>query len=880
MNAKRTLGVVLMTMFAIVSAAGEIPAQYKVLDWIESTGADAWILTDYTPACTDRIEAKFRVTQPEGKTAFVFNAGGYVNKETNQSFFFGFRTKWTNDNPAPYCARLHAACGSWENTYDQISTTNFLQADDHEFIMDGSTHNLKVDDKTWTMRSRSDEFEVGGPLTLFCDHTVSGAMTPSSSVTPTICRIYNFHIYDKDGREAVNLVPVRNMAPTTRSEMYGLYDTVNCKFYGSCTKSRFLGSDGGQYVVTLNHGDYASDAEAGAALVVAAADLLSGDVLIVDAGRWALSSATDSLKVSNGAVVRGSTGNPRDVVVDGAGEVPCIYLNGVSDVTVADLTLTNGIAYRANANALYGGGIYIKNGGGNLVTNCVVTGCRAAFDDAELQNQNSLVYGAGVYICAASAENRHRIVGTLVENCLAATRQSSKTNSKKYQMYGAGINAQYTDVKQCVIRRNFFDDAASFSGTHDYYGVGLYLNASTLGEECAIYENYATNSSVSATAYVPNRIQGGGAYLAASAVLKHSYIGSNLGWKPAGVYLAANSILEECDVYANDGTKATDSKVGNVLVGAADVRISGCRIENGLSKLDCAGLCVDGASCVVSNCIVRGNTGNATFNGSGANLMLTHSLVVNNVTPDYLFKGNHPGLLVTDCVVTNNNQSKDTAGLVKFLKGTAGKVFRNTLLVDNKFVGGTGSGALSGTTTPLFTWDACTFVHNSMPATLVRSGNLGGTTDMSFIDVRNCCFYGNYNGSTAASIFPSLFASYPDSIHNCFAYNETYAIGANGNVTTVQDPKFANANAGDYSPRASSSLRDAGVKSDWMERATDMGFGFEVDEGVCTFTACGETYTVGCGLTKRQPRARIAGTVPDIGCGEYYSKPGLLLIIW
>ena len=78
--------------------------------------------------------------------------------------------------------------------------------------------------------------------------------------------------------------------------------------------------------------------------------------------------------------------------------------------------------------------------------------------------------------------------------------------------------------------------------------------------------------------------------------------------------------------------------------------------------------------------------------------------------------------------------------------------------------------------------------------------------------------------------------------------------GASARITAACDEKgvrFAKPDKGDWSPRAKSPLRDAGVLCDWMAGARDF-------------------------LGKRP---RDFGGGPDVGCFEHYGDPPTILVL-
>ena len=329
--------------------------------------------------------------------------------------------------------------------------------------------------------------------------------------------------------------------------------------------------------------------------------------------------------------------------------------------------------------------------------------------------------------------------------------------------------------------------------------------------------------------------------------------------------------------------------------------MTGCRLLYARVNDSSTSLKIDGAGCLVSNCLIRSSTAGRQLIGAiGGQATVAHSLICNNLV-DYFFGAAGLGLTVTDCVFSNNVQSAAYCGFANMdtTINTDAQVkrVRNCLFVGNTLAGGTGRGKMAGTAPVQFVWDSCTFVSNAMASSLYRfsgdglskSGVAGeGSLLAPCLITRNCLFWKNHtgNGRNAATIITSDFADSPNSVSNNFIYGAdgAYVTTANGNIIDVEEPGFVDAANGDYRIARKGAVRDKGSLSDWMgdgsrKSPRDLGKGFDVEEGVVTFTACGETHTVGCNLTKISAGPRLYGDAPDIGCSEYFCPPGLLLMV-
>ena len=876
---------------AAMGAFADLPARYKQLEWIESDGTQ-WLLTDFVPNSTNVIECGFRIpTQGTSEAPRVFcsrGAAGYADR----AYAFGFDAPKTDDGKL---GRVSAFNGDWG---DFINDYFLYYDEDCEIVFDTPARKLtfKLTDgttKAYTTRG-SVEFTGGSKLAIFCNHQLGAGLTKDSSVTKSIVRLYYLRIKDKDGNVLLDLVPVRDLQATVSASSVGLYDTVNGDFYGSCTGSRFIASDGQDFTLTLNHGDYASDAEAGAALVAAAKTFGEGDVLKIGKGRWLLSAETGPVVLGTRAVIRGETDDPRDTVIDADGVTRGLYIVNANYVTVSSLTVTNGLADRTTATIRAGGGIYASDAKNLLVTNCVVTGCHGVYDGTEQTTVHwDYIDGCGLYSSGADAE----IVDTLIENnCLDAVAFLS-TCRYGVRGIGANLSGAGATMRRCVVRNNMHylktDGKADQIG---HYASGVYVNGSIL-ERCAIYGNGGTNEVAGGT--YPMSTSGGGVYLSGAAGrMTGCYVARNGANNGSGLQTSGACLVEDCDFENNDGSAFQYSKGGHAAIGAG-TRMVGCRFFNAKVNDSSTAIKVEGADGVVSNCLFRGLTnGKQLIGAASVCLTVAHSIFCGN-TFDYVFGNAGHGLTVTDCVFSNNVQSAAFCGFANMdttiNSESQVKRVRNCLFVGNTMAGGTGRGKMAGTWPVQFVWDGCTFISNSLPSSLYRFSGDGlsktgvageGPLLAPSLITRNCLFWKNYSGRNPATIINANFADSPNSVSNNFIYgaDDAYVTTANGNIIDVEDPGFVDAANGDYRISRKGAVRDKGSLSDWMgdgsrKSPRSMGKGFDVEEDIVTFTACGETHSVGCNLTKVGAGPRLYGTAPDIGCCEYFAAPGLLLMV-
>jgi hypothetical protein len=170
-------------------------------------------------------------------------------------------------------------------------------------------------------------------------------------------------------------------------------------------------------------------------------------------------------------VIRGATGNPDDVILDGKGVFRVISLNGeVSQLR--DLTVRNG---RVDSNvAPYnyrtGGGVLFASSS-TSVSNCIISGCYASRGGGgaagPYDTKRGAVYDSRFYGNSSGSSGGAIRCCTLVSGCTVVSNSSNAANSG----YGGGGIASCTVVSNTVVACNY---AAGVGG-------GLYNCTSIFG---------------------------------------------------------------------------------------------------------------------------------------------------------------------------------------------------------------------------------------------------------------------------------------------------------------------------------------------------------------------------------------------------------------
>ena len=167
-----------------------------------------------------------------------------------------------------------------------------------------------------------------------------------------------------------------------------------------------------------------------------------GDIVYVSNGTHYLN---ETVVVSN-TVVQGFTSNYNDVIVSGRGAVLCFHLNcyytANPGATLSGITITNGLTPLSDVSVAGGGGVFIRRlgdvvGAGGLITNCLITGCRANI-------------GGGVYIYRSK---KAHIKNSVLEGNSATNGAAGAV----FCLYSFDANNPPL-VQDCVFRYNYAKD--------------------------------------------------------------------------------------------------------------------------------------------------------------------------------------------------------------------------------------------------------------------------------------------------------------------------------------------------------------------------------------------------------------------------------------
>ena len=841
---------IIMLSLAVLSgwcaAQASLPSGYTELPYVESTGANQWIYTDYVPEWNHRIVVKFMVKQ-----VGTWNFPGV------------FCARGTANNDRGYSLQFAQGGSSRPNLLGQIYLFTGGYAKQSEYYLDLNTDcevDVNCSLKKWridvageaTEMSTRDHitFTAGSSLAIFCHHTLGGDLGKTSTVANDNYlngRIYYLRAYDENGSLIHEFVPACDEHAAAASERLGLYDTVDQKFWSNCSSTGLATDPSFVFIRTVDRAQYDSDEAAGAALLAAVGATEAGERVKITAGSVA---APHIYKISapvvlaeTAAVLFGDSGNAAEAIIDAGGTSAGVVATG-ANCRITGLTVRNAIGYDAGT-AVHGGGLALL-GDGCYASNCVVSACRNERLDA---TKNAL--GGGVSLKNSS------LYDTLVRDC--------SVGGVAYNQYGGGVyveasNAAYAPViSNCVVTACAATNTVSLGAA---WGGGIALK-STVG--ALVCDSKVSTNFVTACG-------GGIAILANSAgttkILNCEISGNEIDSQPertaetdrmsgSGIHSSVAATIQGCRIKGNRAEAPRKYWLYGAAVRMAGGELTDCVLEENVSNSIAAGLAVvSGAGVSVTGCVFRGNTNSSAYYGGAmyidkptSNMLVADSYFVANTAVGYggVVYGTFSTeveLRLRNCLVAGNTGAQ---GILTFKSANTSN--SSSFCVEN-----------------------CTVVGNTCGQAVIWPNTWDGSKSYENVHVLGCAVLENS--------IKAFHDSMTDVKYSCYSRADSGTSDANyaDDTNVIYDsskPLFVNAASGDYRPSKGSQLRDQVPLQSWMgdgskDSFLDMGSGFEV--------ASVGRYGVTVNRVNAVPR--LYGDKADIGCSEYWHQSsGFILFV-
>ena len=217
----KIVSVLAMALAAVTSAF----ADYSRMDFMtcQAQGTSGnnctWVMTDYTPASTDRIEMKLRSTNFSATQCLFCSRNGSMNNTVTTFIIGGTTIRYDRAN----------------NTQANSPKTLSQAADagvDHVIVYDGKDGKGYVDNaNAVNLNSASASYTGGSTMSLFASQT-GGSLSTLGNFA--YYRFYYCRVYNKDGKLVRNFVPARdNSKAAGASTQCGVWDTVTGTFFAN-----------------------------------------------------------------------------------------------------------------------------------------------------------------------------------------------------------------------------------------------------------------------------------------------------------------------------------------------------------------------------------------------------------------------------------------------------------------------------------------------------------------------------------------------------------------------------------------------------------------------------------------------------------------------
>lgn len=530
--------------------------------------------------------------------------------------------------------------------------------------------------------------------------------------------------------------------------------------------------------------------------------------------------------------LRGSTGNPDDVVLVGNAN-RILYLaqagNSISNLTFRSGDCT-GYEIREDApkDQLRGGAIcsVASQDSTTIIQKCVFKSCRSAKGGGACGIVTANDAYCGKYIDCTFADNETGGSGGAIYNAYSIQGCTFSNNSATF---ASSVGGAVSGAKE-IARSTFTGNSLSVQGENSSRGGGaVYLSAN---------DEYST-ATISDCTFAANSVdnQYGGAIRGGHpglSVVNCVFAGNSTSSGYGGAVYDVPSVVS-CVFSNNCTTTGRGGALAHVEL------VSGCSIVSNAASLAYAygGGVYD---CTLRGCYVASNY--AYRCGAAADCRLYFCTnEANSADGLYELGKQSTGCYAEDCTFLNAGGIKRKAifgqsgfNRCRFLNTGRGYVFSQFVAMTNCLIYGTGPDGTSNSILFFNLKDSassmvnCTIVSNKY--TLADS-----CSTPNMMNIKNCFFYGNTVGGESGRDIDGSTSPFVASIENCIlsaadnSYIPDYATSDTLNIYgTAFKPGFVGADDPENPfslTRRSPAVAKAGLVEDWMASATDIrGEGF------------------------------------------------------
>ena len=206
-----------------VTALGEMPARYVPLDWLDTAGAQ-WILTGYTPKCTDRFELSLRFSSTG--TQCLYCSRSTTSSKLSMTAFL-----------------MNATSFRFDRNSTGAATTGFTpeMGVDYVIVDDFATRECRINGTPVYTNANAEAFTPGSPLTLFASHEAGMSLSEATTMgNYAQYRFYSFRVYDFNGNLVREYLPALDTEAADVRRQCGVYETQNGTFHPNCGEFPFF----------------------------------------------------------------------------------------------------------------------------------------------------------------------------------------------------------------------------------------------------------------------------------------------------------------------------------------------------------------------------------------------------------------------------------------------------------------------------------------------------------------------------------------------------------------------------------------------------------------------------------------------------------------